>query len=64
MNDLRYLNEAVLTQLEYLVNLLETQSLNYCTSNRVDEELSKLYEFAVKKNFFIPMNIHVAINNR
>lgn len=64
MNDLRYLNEAVLTQLEYLVNLLETQSQNYCTYNRVDEELSKLYEFAVKNNFFIPMNIHVAINNR
>ena len=64
MNDLRYLNEAVLTQLEYLINLLETPSLNYCTYNKVDEEISKLYAFAVKNNFFIPMNIHVAINNR
>lgn len=64
MNDFRFLNEAVLAQLVYLLDLFETQPLNYSAYSEVNEELSKLYEFALENNFFIPMCIHVAINNR
>lgn len=64
MNDMHFLEEAVLNQMVLLLRVLKAKDLPYPVFCKSDDELSKLYDFAVKNHFFIPTDLHIKITNR
>ena len=61
MNEMYFLEEAVLNQMVRLLKALEADDLPFPLFCKADDELSKLYDFAVKNHFFIPNDLHIEI---
>ena len=61
MDDLSFLQEAVMVQIIKLLQLLDVQDLPYTIFCQADEELNKLYEFAERNHFFIPHDLRIDI---
>lgn len=64
MENMKFLEDAVLRQILSLLELLQKDDLPYPIFFHADEELSQLYKFALDNKFYLSTDLRLKISSR
>jgi len=64
LEKMKFLEDAVLRQILWLLELLQEDDLSFPIFCHADEELSQLYKFALDNKFYLPTDLRLEITSR